>query len=322
MTTNTCLIHERPAKGRKKKKRRFEGQSTIVAQKREKEWAWFMPVVTEPRERRALGVDAPRRHVRGWEQSAGRQRRLHGAQISHTHTKPRFQIPISHAWRKIANRMRKCTSSIQKGGKLKSYFSIWQAPHPTQSELPSPDVWDQGDGLNMEPRPSAICPILHFNSCQTCWINVSGDKNRPSRRRRGQNCAQVLLHALAGMMMNNLNPPVLGNLCSWHARTDAWQKSLAALGKKNPTKNSESWGDGIRRSPLIAWDLHNSWERARRRRGHSQHGGCYFFFFKCNLLQITDYLIETVICDIISHIIHTRHCNLIKGPFKVDGIRN
>lgn len=138
----------------------------------------------------------------------------------------------------------------------------------------------------------------------------------------GDEYAQVLLHALAGMMMNNLNPPclVLGNLCSWHARTDAWQKSLAALGKKK--KNSESWGDGMRRSPLIAWDLHNSWERARRRRGHSQHRGWYLFFFKCNLLQITDYLIETVICNIISHIIHTRHCNLIKGPFKVDGIRN
>lgn len=227
-----------PLKEEKKKRRRFEGQSGIVAQKREKERARFMSVVTEPWNVERFDWT---HLVSTWggenNQPDGSGRCTEIKFHTHRQKKNPFQIQISHARREIANRMRKCTSSFQKGGKLKTYLSIWQAAHPTQSELPSPDVWVQGDGLNMEPRPSAICPILHFNSCQTCWINVSSDKkNHPSRRRWGQNCAQVLLHALAGMIMNNLNPPVLGNLCFWHARTDAWQKSLAAFGKPPPKK--------------------------------------------------------------------------------------
>lgn len=103
-----------------KKKRRFEGQSSIVAHKREKERARFMPVVTEPRNVERFEWT---HLVSMW---GGENNRRDGSggctEIKfHTHTKKNpFQIQISHAWREIANRVRKCTSSFQKGGKLKT----------------------------------------------------------------------------------------------------------------------------------------------------------------------------------------------------------
>lgn len=98
------------------------------------------------------------------------------------------------------------------------------------------------------------------------------------------------------------NSPISGIFYRWLARVGAWQKSRRGL--ENDGEWTRRRRDRMTRNPLIASDLHNFWQSAGETPASEKVGDA--IFSECNLLQITDYLIETVISDIIFYIIHTQ----------------